>query len=109
MGASTAAAAADQARIEPRLAMVNCPPTGRRAADASKRLIHYQYLDVTVPRMRESARHAADHVEPQRLPQPYRALVGADDEIELHAAIAARAGLLERMRAHRPSDAAPAR
>ena len=44
---------------------------------------------IAEPRMIEAARHAADDREAQRPPQPHRALVGADHEVELHRAVAA--------------------
>ena len=39
-------------------------------------------------------------VEPQRLPEPDRALVGANHEVELHGAVTALAGMVEGMQAH---------
>src|SRR5690606_276700 len=44
-----------------------------------------------------------------RLPQPDRACVGADDEVELHALVAEHPGALERTGAHRARHAAAAR
>src|SRR5262245_54252101 len=44
----------------------------------------------------------------EALPQPHGGLVGADDEVELHGAIAAPARLFERVQAERTRDAVAA-
>lgn len=56
--------------------------------------------------MHKRARQPADNFELQTLPQTHGALVRADDEIKLHGAEAEGFGVLERMQAHRASDAA---
>src|SRR3546814_12572879 len=63
----------------------------------------------TLFRSVERPRQAADHLEPQRLPQPDRADIGADDEVELHRPKAARFRMVDRMQAHRPRDPATRR
>src|SRR5579871_6887399 len=50
--------------------------------------------------MRESAGQPPDDREAEALPELHRALVAADDEIELHGAKAALLGMRQRMCAH---------
>ncbi len=56
--------------------------------------------------MKECPRQSADDLEIEALSEADGALVRGDDEVELHGAEAAEAGLVEGMGAHRPSDAA---
>jgi len=52
-------------------------------------------------------RETPDDIKAQRLPQSYRALIRADDKVELHRAIPARSGIRQRMFAHASRNAAP--
>ena len=54
--------------------------------------------------MPEAERYAADLRKPVRLPRPDRALVGADDEIELHGTEASFLGSAQRMLEHQTGD-----
>jgi hypothetical protein len=58
--------------------------------------------------MLERIRQAADELEAAALPQPDRAFVAADDEVELHRPEPAGPRSRERVRAHRARDAASA-
>src|SRR3984885_50360 len=55
--------------------------------------------------MFERARQGADDVEPQSLPQTNRAIIGADDEVELHRPEVFGAGVAQRVLAHLAPDA----
>src|SRR5215469_13067103 len=68
---------------------------------------HDQGVDVAFRRMVESTREATDNFEAQALPEADGALVGADDEVELHRTKAPGFGVFKRMGAHSAGDAAP--
>lgn len=70
--------------------------------------VHHESINCAESRVHKRAGQPADDFELQTLPQPYRALVGADDEIKLHSAEAAGSGVLEGVQAHRTGDAAAA-
>src|SRR5215472_16791359 len=55
--------------------------------------------------MTKRAGQSTHNLEPKRFPQVNRTLVRTDDEVELHRAEAARAGVLHRVLAHAPRDA----
>src|SRR3546814_8019971 len=65
----------ESAEIRPR------PAEGSRESEPAE---HHERIDKTLHRVVERPRQAADHLEPQRLPQPDRADIGTDDEVELH-------------------------
>src|SRR3546814_286381 len=90
----------ESAEIRPR------PADGSRESEPAE---HYQRVDETLGWMVERPRQPPDHLEPQRLPQPDRADIGADDEVELHRPKAARFRMVDRMQAHRPRDPATRR
>src|SRR4051812_23975472 len=56
--------------------------------------------------MCEGFQEFADDGEAELLPEPHRALIAGDHEVELHSAKAARLRLFERMRRHCARDAA---
>src|SRR5690606_24308229 len=61
----------------------------RDRCDAGLELaVHHQRIDEAELRMAEAAGDSAHFGKTHRLPQPDRACVGADDEVELHALVA---------------------
>lgn len=71
--------------------------------------IHHQNIHESLRGVLKGKRQAADNFETEARPQFNGALVGADDEVELHRAEAAFPGSLERMEAHLAGDAAALR
>ena len=69
---------------------------------------HYKRVDVPLRGVLKRTGQTSDDFETETLPDPYRAVIGAHHEVELHRAKAACAGRLERMRAHGASES-PAR
>ncbi len=59
--------------------------------------------------MPKGTREPADHPEAEAFPKPHGADVGAHNKVELHRREAARASLIEGMRAHGPGDPATCR
>jgi hypothetical protein len=82
-----------------------CSIGARVGANELKIAIHYEGVDVALRWMKKSFGKAADDLEVEALPKAYGAVVGADDEIELHGAKAAFAGTLQGMLAHSSGDA----
>src|SRR5258707_11005763 len=80
--------------------------TQLRQAVGSERAIHHERVDEAEAGMGEGLREAAHDGEAEALPEPHRALVAADDEIELHGAEAAPPRLAPRVLAHGAGDAA---
>src|ERR1700722_20186410 len=80
----------------------------RRSPDLSpirsKLLVHHEGVNEAEYRMPETEWEAADLRKPVRLPRPDRALVGADDEIELHGTEASFFGSAQRMLEHQTGD-----
>lgn len=68
--------------------------------------VHHERINGAENRMHKRAGQPADDFELQTLPEPHRALVGADDEIKLHGVEAAGFSVLDGMQAHRAGDAA---
>ena len=73
-------------------------------AAVPERAVHHQRVDVAAARVEDGAGQAAQGREAHALPEGDRALVGGDDEIELHRPEAALSRPVARMRAHRPGD-----
>src|SRR6266850_4846255 len=71
--------------------------------------IHDVGVDVSLHGMLECSGKASDNFKSEGLPQTHGALVGADDEIELHRAKSALSRSAQRMRAHRAGHAAARR
>src|SRR5580700_4028510 len=59
--------------------------------------------------MHKRSRKPSCNLKTQALPQPHGAFVAAHHKVELHCAKSARPRVLQRMLAHRPRHAAPAR
>src|SRR5258707_9781364 len=83
--------------------------TQLRQAVGSERAIHHERVDKAEAGMGEGLREAADDGEAEALPEPHRALVAADDEIELHGAKTSAPRVRERVLAHGGGDPASAR
>ena len=84
-------------------------PPARWAGLALERAVHHERVNQALARRGERQGQPAHNVEPQRLPEPDRPLVAADDEIELHCTKPAGAGDLERMGVHLPGYPAACR
>ncbi|MDE2298872.1 MAG: ABC transporter substrate-binding protein, partial [Burkholderiales bacterium] len=70
---------------------------------------HHVGVDEAEPRVPEHAGQGRDDREAERLPQPHRPGVGRDDQVEPHRGEAERLGPRERVLAHPPAQAPPAR
>src|SRR5260370_39395910 len=79
------------------------------SANALEFAIHDVCVDVAQRRMQEGSGEAADNLKAKTLPQPDRALIGTDHEVELHRAKSALPRSVQRMRAHCSGHAAARR
>ena len=70
--------------------------------------MHHQRVHSAERRVQENAGQTPDNRESKALPQPDRALVAADYEVELHGAEPERLRVLERMQTHGTRDTASA-
>lgn len=62
---------------------------------ASKRFKHYEGVYVGPGREFKGKRQAANSLEAQRMPEPQRPLIRADNEVELHCPVATAPGVIE--------------
>src|SRR5688572_7784290 len=67
---------------------------------------HHQGIDIAESRMVECAGQSAHDLEAEALPEADSALIGADNEVELHRAEALCPREIERVEAHGARDAA---
>ena len=67
---------------------------------------HHQRIHIPFAGMPDAGPQPPHYLEPEALPDPYRPVVGAHHEVELHGAESARPSRLQRMRAHRPRQPA---
>ena len=74
-----------------------------------ERAVHDECVHIAFLRVMKSAGQAADQFHAAILPEMNGGLVRAHHEIILHGAVAERLGHIERMQAHGPGNAAPAR
>ncbi len=74
-----------------------------------KRTEHHQRIHISKSRMVERQRQTAYDLKAEGLPERHSPSVGADDKVELHTAIAAQLGVIQRVPTHGASDPAPRR
>src|SRR6266849_10385477 len=86
-----------------------CSIAARISANALEIAIHDAGVDVTQRRMQEGSGEAPDNFKAKTLPQPDRAVIGADYKIELHRAKSPLPRSVQRMRAHCSGHAAACR
>lgn len=68
---------------------------------------HHESVHVAQGRVQERTWKATDGFEAELVPEMHCALVGADDEVELHGAKPERSGVLKRVGAHGLGHSAP--
>src|ERR1700681_1032236 len=91
------------------IARSDLPPAPSPRSPGSQHAVHPHRIDQAEPRMVERLRQPSDDLKSKALPQRDRARIAADDEIELHGAETPRSRMRERVGAHGPRHAPPAR